>query len=74
MVSMNTDQAAEATHVTRTYVIAIETVAKLDALADKLGLWQSDLVDFLLADGLDDIEAGHKGVKTAPIKWGIVRA
>ena len=71
---MNSDQAGEATHVTRTYVIASETVAKLDALAGELGLWQSDLVDFLLADGLDDIEAGRKRVKTAPIKWGIVRA
>ncbi len=64
--------AGEATHITRTYTIRIATVDRLDTLADELNLWQSDLVDYLLASALQDVESGRKVVKTTPIKWGIV--
>lgn len=66
------NQAGEATHITRTYTIRIATVERVDALAGELTLWQSDLVDYLLAAALDDVESGRKSVKIAPIKWGIV--
>lgn len=70
---MNEEPSNEATHVTRTYTLRIVTVERIDALAGELNLWQSDLVDHLIDVALQDVESGRKEVKTAPIKWGIVR-
>lgn len=71
-MTVEDDQAGEATHITRTYTIRIATVERIDALAGELNLWQSDLVDYLLSAALEDVESGRKSIKTAPIKWGIV--
>ena len=69
--SIPDDEASE--HVNRTYTISRSVVEQIDAMCSELHIWQSDLVDFLLTTALQEIAAGQKTVKTAPVKWKLVR-
>ena len=48
----------------RTYRLCVDTPARLSAAALALGVGVSDLADFLLEEGLDQIARGHLAVPT----------
>jgi hypothetical protein len=55
--------------VARTYRLQTETVAQLDALAEALNVYQSDLAELLLSTALADVRAGRLVVRTRPAKY-----
>jgi hypothetical protein len=58
--------------VNRTYALNPEVVERLNATARRLSLRQSELVDFLLDQALDQVETGSLIVPTTPKVYGIV--
>jgi hypothetical protein len=48
----------------RTYRLRVDTTARLSAAAEQLGVGVSDLADYLLSAGLDQIAAGRLEVPT----------
>ena len=57
----------------RTYILDDQVIERLDATARRLAVGQSDLVNFLLDQALDQIEAGALKVPTAPKVYGIAQ-
>ncbi len=56
----------------RTYRLREETIARLDALAGELSVGVSDLVDFLLAEVLDQVEAATLEVPTMALELRVI--
>lgn len=52
--------------ISRTYRLSRPLARRINARAKALHLWPSDLVRFLLADGLDRLEAGELTIPTQP--------
>jgi len=48
----------------RSYILTVSIIERLDRLARKLKVGQSDLVRFLLKIGLDQVESGRVKVPT----------
>ncbi len=55
----------------RTYILTQEVVNRVDMLALRLGLRQSDLVNFLLAEALSQAESGALAVPIRPKVFAI---
>lgn len=55
----------------RTYMLEEAVVDRLDATARRLGVRQSDLVNFLLDQALDLVQDGALEVPTRPKVYGI---
>ena len=51
---------------TRTYRLNHSTVARLDRLVEETGVWNSELVESLLAMALDCVEMGDWEIGTRP--------
>jgi len=60
--------------VNRTYDLLPSTVERIDAAAAALAVWQSDLVGFLLANALDQLDVGALTVPVRPRLNSIARA
>jgi len=56
----------------RTYRLDAEIVTRLEATAERLRVWPSQLVVFLLRRGLDAIDSGEWEVPTRPVYWQII--
>lgn len=50
----------------RTYRLRTATAARLNAAAATLAVGVSDLADYLLSEGLDQIDAGQLDIPTRP--------
>lgn len=57
----------------RTYDLPPETVQRIDAKARELGVWQSDLVEFLVSFSLDAVESGALQLAVRPRGYVIDR-
>ena len=57
----------------RTYVLDPDLIDRLDATAGRLEVRQSDLVNFLLAKALDQVDIGVLQVPTRPKVYAIAR-
>ncbi len=57
----------------RTYDLPPETVQRIDAKARELGVWQSDLVEFLVSFSLDAVDAGGLVLSVRPRGYVIDR-
>lgn len=55
----------------RTYILTQEVVSRVDMLALRLGLRQSDLVNFLLDEALSQAESGALTVPIRPKVFAI---
>lgn len=55
--------------ISRTYRLRPATVQRIDALSAALNLYQSTLIDALLTDALDAIDAGRLKIHTRPVKF-----
>jgi hypothetical protein len=53
-------------YLPRTYQLTLDLVRRINAKALELHLYPSDLVRFLLASGLDQIDAGELVIQTRP--------
>ena len=61
----------------RTYRLRLDTVRRLDQLAGQENLWQSTLIDALLTQALDDLDAGRLRITRRAVKYelaGLVRS
>jgi hypothetical protein len=58
---------------TRTYRLQAATVQRIDALSAALNIYQSTLIDALLTDALDAIDAGRLKICTRPVKFELDR-
>jgi hypothetical protein len=61
----------EKTHneIARTYRLQEATVKRINALSATLNIYQSTLIDALLTDALDAIDAGRLKIHTRPVKF-----
>jgi len=57
--------------IARTYRLQPSTVALLDATCARLGVYQSDLLELLLLDGLRKVASGEIELKRTPVKFRI---
>jgi hypothetical protein len=57
----------------RTYDLPPETVARIDGKARELGVWQSDLVEFLVSFSLNAVDAGALVLSVRPRGYVIDR-
>jgi hypothetical protein len=64
----------EGKQMNRTYDLDSSVVQRIDAAAAGLAVWQSDLVNYLLANGLDQLDAGALTVPVRPRLNSIARA
>ena len=59
--------------ITRTYSLRIETAQRVKDLATTRGVFDSSLVDYLLAYALDAVDAGDLTFARRPVAWVIDR-
>lgn len=58
----------------RTYDLEPELIERIDAAAGRLEVWQSDLVGYLLAHALGQVEAGALVIPVRPKGYAIDRS
>jgi hypothetical protein len=59
--------------VSRTYLLTPALIAALNDLARRHGVNVSELVRYLLAAALADVDAGRLVIHRRPVKWAIDR-
>lgn len=59
--------------INRTYALRVETAQRVKDLAKTRGVYDSSLVDYLLAYALDAVETGELTFARRPVAWVIDR-
>lgn len=61
-----------ADRIARSYQLRFRTIRRLVKLCQALGVYPSDLVDYLLTASLDRVDAGELVIETRPVYCRIV--
>lgn len=64
----------QATHVTRTYQLRLETAQRIKRLSAEHQVYDSSVADYLLSFALAAVERGILPIRRVPVAWKIDRS